>query len=311
MNCPRCGGRVFFTDPRCLLCGTDVGYDPQGDGFQDVARSGRCANWSAWACNWVPDRAGGQCVACALDRRVSFPGLDLTAFQAAKRRAVRQLLLLGLDLAGAEPPLAFELLRPEDDQQVTIGHADGLITLDVSEGDPAQLVATQVGLGEPYRTPLGHVRHEAGHWHWQSVVARDPAVLAHFRDLFGDERVDYGRALEEHYGVADDGSWREHHISHYAAAHPWEDYAESFAHVLHMVGLLETAAAEGFLGHSGLDRSFLATYAAWAPLTVRINELARSMGTPDPYPFAPPAPAVARMGFVYNLLMARARLLDA
>lgn len=232
----------------------------------------------------------------------SDPGPDLVPFTAAVRRVDRQLRSLGVDPVAADPPLRFELLRSTPDQPVTIGHADDLATLDIAEGDPVQLTAARARLGEPYRTPLGHVRHESGHWHWQAVVAADAGLLQRFRALFGDEQADYQQALQRHYASRDDGSWRAEFVSHYATAHPWEEYAESFAHVLHLVAMVETAQAEGFV--TGLEgrASFADRYRAWLPLTVSLNELARSMGTAQPYPFAPPEPAVAKMAFVAELL---------
>ena len=71
---------------------------------------------------------------------------------------------------------------------------------------------------------------------WPSDAER----LDRFRERFGDERADYAAALEAHYEKVDDGAWMAEHISHYASAHPWEDYAESFAQVLHLSDTLET-----------------------------------------------------------------------
>jgi hypothetical protein len=299
LSCPVCGARVFFDDVTCVRCGTRLAFDPAADAITDAA-AGLCRHSRTWNCNWVHLPGTYQCVACSLDRHVSSAGPDLTTFQSAKRRVIRQLILLGIDPATTSPPLRFELLRSTPSEQVTTGQADGLVTLDIAEGRPSQLEQVRTSLAEAYRAPVGHVRHESGHWHWQASVAVDEERLAAFRELFGDERLDYPMALERHYQRIDDGSWREVYLSFYAKAHPWEDYAESFAHVLHMLAMLETAQAEGFIG--GNPDSFDEIYRTWAPLTVSLNEMARSMGTAEPYPFAPPAQAVRKMAFVYGLL---------
>ena len=176
--------------------------------------------------------------------------------------------------------------RSDGDHRVTIGHADGLVTLDLAEADPVTREESRLSLGEPYRTPLGHVRHEVGHWHWQAFVIPDEERLGRFRDLFGDESFDYADALERHYANGDDGFWEQSFVSFYASAHPWEDYAESFAHVLHLLGTEETAHFAGLAAPPG---DFDGRYEQWVNVTVELNELARSMGTADPYPFAPSA----------------------
>ena len=221
-------------------------------------------------------------------------------FQRAKRRVVRQLHRFGVDPRAADPPLRFELDRSEGEHRVTIGHADGLVTLDVAEADPVVREEARASLGEPYRTPLGHVRHETGHWHWAAVVAGDAERLDRFRERFGDERADYAEALEAHYEKGDDGAWMAEHISHYASAHPWEDYAESFAQVLHLSDTLETARAFGLSGEPAQD--FEGVHAQWAMLAVALNELSRSMGAADPAPFAPRRPAIEKIAFAYECL---------
>lgn len=314
-SCPMCSARVFFNDSKCMNCGARLIYDLATDSFDvppGVSWSDQpCIHAEAWECNWLREAPGQQCPACALDLQVASPGADLTVFQAAKRRVVRQLHRFGIDLCSGPVPMRFNLLRSGPDNPVITGHDTGLITLDIAEGNPAQLARTQTGLAEAYRAPVGHVRHEAGHWHWQARIAPDAEVLDRFRELFGDERLDYAMALERHYQGADNGWWRPIYLSHYATAHPWEDYAESFAHVLHMYAMLETAQSEGFIAGPEGSMSFPETYARLAPLTVGLNEMARSMGTAEPYPFAPPLQAVRKMAFVDDLLMASVRATDA
>lgn len=299
-SCPRCSSRIFFDDQSCLNCRAEVAYQPLTDdiGYALVT----CSHRFEWLCNWSADSEGWQCASCALDVAVDAPSDEVTTFQIAKRRVLRQLNLMNLDPASASPPLGFELRHGSPDDPVIIGHANGVVTLDTAEGDPSLRERTRRRLGEPYRTPIGHVRHEAGHWHWQAYVSPDPLRLDQFRDLFGDERFDYSGALEAHYNSVDDGSWSGAYLSHYATAHPWEDYAESFAHVLHMSDMVETGIAEGFI--AGDFRTLSDVYEQWSPLTVSLNEMARSMGTAEPYPFSPSPPALRKMMFVFDVINA-------
>ena len=205
LTCPTCAAAVFFDDLACVVCGTELAFDVDGrrDGRRgdgDRLREPRAARVQLGGGGRIRDL-----VPVVPARRVPGRGkgsLEHRSFQQAKRRVVRQLHRFGVDPAAADPPLRFELDRSEGEHRVTIGHADGLVTLDVAEADPVVREEARAALGEPYRTPLGHVRHETGHWHWAAVVASDDERLARFRERFGDERVDYARALEAHYEKA-------------------------------------------------------------------------------------------------------------
>lgn len=297
-SCPTCSARVFFAGSQCLNCSTTLAYDLAAD--RVVANTEPCRNRPIWACNWVAANDAGLCEACALTTEADGTDAHVEVFQVAIRRVLRQLVLFGLDPTEAEPPLRFALRASTPDEPVITGHADGLITLDTAEGDPAHREAVRTRLGEGYRTPLGHVRHELGHWHWQAYIEQNPELLTRFRDLFGNEALDYPTALAKHYERKDTGGWRDSYLSYYASSHPWEDYAESFAHVLHMHAIVETAYAEGFIT-SAAD-SLARLYGIWAPLTVSLNEIAQAMGTAEPYPFAPSATALAKMSFVYEII---------
>ncbi|MEZ5159262.1 MAG: putative zinc-binding metallopeptidase [Candidatus Nanopelagicales bacterium] len=297
-SCPQCSARVFFDDQTCLNCRTEVAYNPGTDEMGLALNT--CSHRFDWLCNWAATDGSSQCASCALDKTVDGRIDQVTQFQVAKRRVYRQLRLIDVDPDFADPPLRFDLRQGTADSPVTIGHADGLVTLDTAEADPSRREEVRTKLGEPYRTPLGHVRHETGHWHWQAYVFSDRMRLDQFRELFGDERVDYAAALRGHYDGIDDGSWRDTYLSYYATAHPWEDYAESFAHVLHMSDMVETAVAEGFI--TGEFRSLTDIVERWQPLTVSLNEMARSMGTPEPYPFAPSSTALRKMMFVFDVI---------
>jgi hypothetical protein len=180
--------------------------------------------------------------------------------------------------------------------------------------------AVRVALGEPARSMLGHIRHEVGHWYWETLSAA--GHLEGFRDLFGDERSDYASALAEHYAHADDGRWRAHYISRYAAAHPWEDWAETFAHYLHMHAGLDTARAWG-IATGGPRPEFGIIYTAdlamssvrspptfteaitrWLALGYAVNALTRSVGNPAFYPYSLTASVVEKLRYIDQVLIA-------
>jgi len=303
----------------------------------------RCANAaSPAACNWlVPtsERNGaGQrplyCRACRLNRTIPDLGhagqADAWArIEAAKRRLVAQLLALGLPVAsrlpgaGGENPrrgLAFDFLAESPGgAEVLTGHANGLITLDLEEADDAARERLRAQLHEPYRTLLGHLRHEVGHYYWDRLVAGS-AWHEPFRQLFGDERADYRSALQRHYAQGPRPDWAQWHVSAYAASHPWEDWAETWAHYLHLHDTLETARRFDLdaddiemeirpYGEDALtapDAACLAAVNAWAELTALLNELSRSMGQSDFYPFTPSAAAVRKLHFVHRVVSAAA-----
>lgn len=299
--CPQCGNRVFFNDHQCLKCATSLGFDHLAD--QIIATDGLsvCANRSEYKCNWIA--AGGTaCQACSVEVGPPASDPEVDEFRSAIRRMLRQLHVLQVEYVYTTPNLRFALRRSTDDSKVVIGHEDGLITLDVAEADPVYREETRARLGEPYRTSLGHVRHEAGHWHWQACIATNTETLAKFRATFGDETIDYPDALARHYAVGDDGKWQAEHLSFYAGAHPWEDYAETFAHLLHLTDTLETARSEGLaLPAWGTPAQ---RYQQWIEVTVSLNELSRSMGMSDLYPFAPPPTAINKILFLAGLIPA-------
>jgi hypothetical protein len=335
LQCPTCHARVFFENDRCLTCGTTLGFEPGS--FAMVAPSspipggGAPATGDGWApctnrevagCNWVvPARsAGALCRSCGLTRTRPDDG-DAEGHQwfleaeAAKRRLVAQLLDLGLPVVGfaaASDGLGFDLLTSHFDT-VTTGHEDGLITVDLAEADDSHRERVRNELGEAYRTVLGHFRHEVGHYYWM-VLVRDAGRLDEFRRRFGDERADYRQAMQAHYSGAGPGQWQDTHVSAYATMHPWEDWAETFAHVLHILDALQTAAATGLTVISrdvpgGVvapgdvqGRSFDGVVEQWIPLAGALNALNRSMGEADLYPFVLSPTVIDKLGFVDGLL---------
>ncbi|MEJ0000082.1 MAG: putative zinc-binding metallopeptidase [Verrucomicrobiota bacterium] len=179
-------------------------------------------------------------------------------------------------------------------------HDHGLITLSLAEADDAQREKLRTSLKEPYRTLLGHFRHESGHYYWDRLVLTNEALLGRFRELFGDERQDYDAALKAYYASGPPPNWGERFISLYATMHPWEDWAESWAHYLHVQDTLEVASDFGLVGRRvRLDpvaatagekgtlkpKPFDEVMDAWTELTVALNCLNRSMGLRDLYPF--------------------------
>jgi hypothetical protein len=342
--CDVCSNLVFFENSVCVSCGASLGYS-RAEGrvvALDAAtatytsRDGRvqrvCSNLDLAGCTWLVDADAGPpglCDCCRLTR--TRPANDdrrgLEAFartEAAKRRLLFQLDVLRLPVVGRDLDphgLAFDLLSSAYEKVIT-GHDDGLITLDLAEGDDGYRESLRVRLDEPYRTLLGHVRHEVGHYFWPILVERGGA-LEEFRTRFGDERVDYAAALREHYASEPMGGWQAQYVSGYATAHPWEDWAETFAHYLHIRDTLQTASAYG-LWIGGPDAPVRADpamplaslptddaetiqelVAMWLPLTYALNQVNRSMGRDDLYPFVLAPLVVDKLGFVHRLVRER------
>ncbi|WP_257920207.1 zinc-binding metallopeptidase family protein [Amycolatopsis iheyensis] len=319
-TCPKCANLLFFENSACVVCGTDVGFDRGSASMLRADENRRCANAELAGCNWLA--AGGPlCGCCALTRtRPADEDVDDTfrVAEAAKRRLLYQLDDLGLPTTprtdDPEHGLAFDLLSSAE-EPVTTGHAGGVITIDLAEGDDGFREGLRAKLAEPYRTMLGHVRHEVGHWYWDVLVAGDPGE---FRRVFGDERADYQEALATHYASDPGTEWTDTHVSHYAGAHPWEDWAETFAHLLHIRDTVQTAAALGVLvagtpiaPHPGSPvdaepedhpRDVDALMATWVPLSRALNQLNRSMGKDDLYPFALSPAVQAKLRFVDSKL---------
>ena len=342
-----CGRPVFFRNSKCLACGAALGYEPligevrallpgPADGTWRIAGEReasrayrRCANFDSPAgCNWlvVADDPLPRCLSCRLNRTI--PDLSdadnqryWRAIENAKRRLVAQLLGLGLPVKSklnGEPErgVMFDLLRsPPEGPRVLTGHASGLITLNVEEADDAKREKIRHDLHEPYRTLLGHFRHEIGHYYWDRLVAGS-SWHEPYRELFGDERADYAAALKANYENGPPADWANRYISSYASTHPWEDWAETWAHYLHLVDSLDTALGFGLTAddveaeiepfaladlyapdHPDAPRA-LALLNSWLELTTVLNELARSMGQPDFYPFVMSRPVVRKLHFV-------------
>jgi hypothetical protein len=283
------------------------------------------------ACNWIvpQDEPEPFCLSCRLNDVI--PNLDtppaLIAWkrlEAAKRRLLHTLLTLGLPVvprreeSGSGLSFVFKQYLPGG-PAVTTGYASGVITINIAEADDAHREKTRAQLGEKYRSLLGHFRHESGHYYWQRLIA-STGWLEEFRTLFGDESADYAAAIATHYDRGAAPNWHETHVSPYAAAHPWEDWAETWAHYLHITDTLETACCYGIalqprpaggretrpLVLGGVDlQEFDAMIEAWVPLTLALNDFNRGMGLPDLYPFALSPAAVTKIGFVHRVVHAK------
>jgi hypothetical protein len=319
--CPRCHALLSYEDLLCVTCSTQVAYDRVRQTLVDLAGVSGCENREQIGCNWASAAGGGLCGCCLLTT-VRPNDHDLAGVAAwaltetAKRRLVYQLDDLALTVAG----VSFKLLSSREENVVT-GHADGVITIDMAEGHDVHREAVRIGLGETYRTLLGHLRHEIGHWYWQVLVdgtrRQEP-----FRELFGDERRDYATALQEHYASDDDRGWSTTHVTRYAASHPWEDWAECFAHYLHIADALQTTASwrlrlggpvteppvsqVGSLSAEPTDRvaSFDQMIAQWLPLSFMLNAVNRSLGQSDAYPFLLAPSVLEKLRFVHAAVTA-------
>ncbi|WP_018240760.1 putative zinc-binding metallopeptidase [Ensifer sp. BR816] len=197
------------------------------------------------------------------------------------------------------------------------GHEDGLISLRAAEADDVVRETVRVSMGEPYRTLLGHFRHEIGHFFFQQLVAGTD-MLAEARQLFGDERQDYDAALQRHHGEGPAADWQQSFISAYAGCHPAEDFAECWAHFFHIVDTLESARAFGLsiepFRHSDLEAEvtfdpYRADSArqlvdAWVPISLALNTFQRSMGQGDIYPFVLAPPVIEKLDFINRLIKA-------
>jgi len=333
-TCPNCGQLVFFENAACLRCGTELGFSPEQREVVAVThdRQGkvdRCANQMLAGCNWLvlgSSVAPALCASCMLTRtRPNDADLEggpiasaFVAAEAAKRWLLFQLLELGLpvdpDEGKGDAGLVFDLLSSAGGP-VTTGHLDGVITVDLAESDDVHRERMRRELGEPYRTVLGHLRHETAHYYWPKLVTSD-ATMDAFRALFGDERADYGEALERHYEQGPPARWEDLFVSAYATVHPWEDWAETFAHYLHIRDTLQTAASFGMFvrGPRGDPKlmaaprlepreRFADILADWLPLTYALNAVNRSMGKGDLYPFVLSEVVTEKLAFVHDLLV--------
>jgi hypothetical protein len=272
------------------------------------------------------------CLSCRLNELIpnlSLPGnLDRWhKLEMAKRRILYTIMRLGLPIDGGPgenpPALRFKFIGDLAGQPTHLtGHLDGLITINIAEADDEERERRRVNLHEPYRTLLGHLRHEVAHFYWDRLIANSK-WLPGFRKLFGDETMDYAAALQQHYQQGSTPDWPTRHVSAYASVHPWEDWAESWAHYFHIVDMVETAASFGLTlqpnhpaarsmtanprNASEINASFKAVLENWLPLTYALNSLNRGMGLPDAYPFALSSHAIDKLQFIHEVVQSNSQ----
>jgi hypothetical protein len=342
-----CGQLIFFENVVCVNCAREIGFlpetltlsslEPAGERvFQPTAPEAggrlykKCLNYEQQAvCNWmVPaDSNEAFCTSCRLDEII--PDLSVAENQVfwvlienAKRRLVYSLLSLKLPILNkADDPatgLSFRFLAepPGSKVRVLTGHDEGIITLNIAEADDSHREKMRISMKEPYRTLLGHFRHEIGHYYWDRLVA-GTKYLEPFRALFGDETADYNQALVKYYASGAPLDWQLHYVSVYSTAHPWEDWAETWAHYLHIQDTLEVALDFELIdedlslepkqemntsGPEPRHRKFEEVIGTWARLSVALNSLNRSMGLHDLYPFVLSSPVVEKLRFVAEVI---------
>jgi hypothetical protein len=330
----QCGHEVNFHDLNCSHCARDLCYDPDIqtmwsgeillDGFFQSAsdkdkkpvKFTLCENrYQLIGCNWALSRHSDdnncQCISCRTTRMIPNQdilknGFRLQRLEQAKRRLMHTLLQLELITSqdfDAHQTLKFDFLedkRTNPDvaiEHLITGHANGLITINAAEADEGFLHTMKEQMNERYRTLLGHFRHEIGHYFWDKILGTDNN-LESFREVFGDEREDYEEALQKYYKTNGNQFWRSRFITPYAGSHPHEDWAESWAHYLHIVDTLETAVSYGLSVYEPQENDFDDWFAEWGRVAQVMNALNRSMGLAAPYPFKLSEVVVGKLRFI-------------
>jgi hypothetical protein len=312
--CPKCSHRNFFEQIQCAHCSQLLAFNPVTLIILRLEDCTACSNRDLIGCNWSAEHGGSYCRSCALTRTI--PNLGLTKnrllwsrVEEAKRRLVYDLcrLQLPLDLDDGTR-LCFDILSEDAAEgPIITGHWAGLITLNLAEADDVEREARRAAFREPYRTLLGHFRHEVGHFYWDLLV-EGTKLKGPFRLIFGDDSQDYQAALKHYHGRCERSHDRVGFISEYASSHPWEDWAETFAHFLHIVSVLDSVAelplslesrALATMRDPYLESDFSALLASWRPLAYSLNELNRSLGLGDAYPFQLSDVAYGKLHFVH------------
>jgi hypothetical protein len=343
-NCQNCNNTVHFDSLACVNCGFRLGYLP--DMFTISALSSKEAEWTAAAnpsgsylfcdnaqfdvCNWMVPAGSGRtmCIACRFNHVVPNLAIPENVHRWRKLEVAKHYLFYALTrwrlptrdrTEDPEHGLMFDFRADtvEPAGNVLTGHEDGLITINLAEADDGIREQRRSAMGEPYRTLVGHFRHEIGHYYWDLLV-RGSAFLPRVRAVFGDDREDYAGALKRHYENGPPADWQNAFISAYATTHAWEDFAETWAHYMHMVDALDTARSFGMSvqPRQGLPDDLAASiefdpYAAqcaetlvnaWIPLTIAINSVNRSMGQPDLYPFVLSTPVMDKLQLIHDII---------
>lgn len=313
-----CGSEIFFENTFCNVCKGVLGFIPEQQRMVKLKKESDyrlCQQRSKLDCNWLVKKEdkNPQCISCRLTRTI--PNLSINnnlqrwiKLEATKRRAFYMLLRLQLPIpernaASKESKLLFEFLEDKRSNRLSkidlvyTGHSNGIITINAAEADDSFRTAAQQKMKEAYRTILGHFRHELGHFYWMQLQENEKD-LAEFRDLFGDERKDYQSSLRHFYRQGPHAEWAKDYISPYASSHPLEDWAECWAHYLHIRDTLETAAEFELINAEPDKDEFSDCLATWIKFSVILNALNRSMGISDPYPFVINAKVEEKLQFI-------------
>lgn len=332
-SCQHCHQSIFFENHTCTRCESVLAFifdeekmsafHPQGDYLVSALNNKRyrhCQNKIDHdACNWVVEYESEHkfCLSCRLNRTI--PNLSVgdnqrywEILESGKRRLLYSLMRLGLPIIpkteNEDQGLAFEFLkdtfeRIQANDYVMTGHVDGVITLNIAEADDVERERRRHNLNEDYRTVLGHFRHESGHYYWQQLVWNQP-TLTEFRELFGNEQTDYKSAVNQHYDSGAPDNWQSDYVSAYASCHPWEDFAETWGHYLMIADTLETA--NEYFDSGSVSDDFDDMLERWLPLTMAVNNINRSGGQPDLYPFVLSSEVVEKLTYVHNLIQSSA-----
>ncbi len=308
---PAGAGSLWF-DNLATADGTPVAYDPQARAFLPTPPF--CVNRERIGCNWAAPKSGAFCRSCAMTALAPDPSSPNAIHNWAQTEAAKRWVLDNLgrwnwfrpEDSGAPP--VFHLLA-EGPTPVLMGHAKGVVTISVAEVDPVLLTVRREALHEPYRTMIGHMRHEIAHMLWWRLSLREDFIKA-FRAMFGDERIDYPAALRYHYENGPPADWKRYYLTSYASAHPHEDWAETTAHLLHLTDIADSFVATGLTSpripdsgwdpYSEPDARRLIHIAA--TITVGVNHVNRCMGLSDIYPFVLSDHARGKLAFVHNWL---------
>ena len=291
----------------------------------------------------VPNKDEVLCFACRFNETI--PNLSVIEhiplwkkMEIAKRRAIYTLKALSLPLQNIrqnpKSGLSFDfttdrdvsdhfLSKLDDQETVFTGHDSGHITINLAEADEVSRSHTKHAMGELYRTLLGHFRHELGHYYFEKLIAKSKKKHELFKKYFGDDELDYQEALKKHYKNGAPKNWNNHYISEYATMHPYEDWAETWAHYMHIMDTLETAKNFNITGSIrdtivtekvgdlklpqssyffSSQTSITTILDTWMDFAIILNSLNRSMGMNDAYPFVLTQSVRTKLSFIHHAI---------
>lgn len=334
---------MYFENEKCENCGHLSGFldqtrkmltfDVEGTALiadQNKKEYKYCKNKNYGVCNWVLEKEDEHeyCQACQLNRTI--PNLSSTKnfekwrqLEIAKHRLIYQLQKIGLEISSKaeneKEGFCFDFVARNNNTNLMTGHASGVITILLREADSVERERIRKELREPYRTLIGHLRHEVGHYFWDRLVYPNKEALNDFREIFGNEEESYADALQTYYKEGAPADWQKSFISKYATSHPWEDWAETWAHYLHVMDMVETAYFFGVdvnpIDEGQVKMSADVSYDPYTiedfevivntciPLSFAVNSINRAMGVPDVYPFVINPGVIAKMKFIHKLLL--------